>query len=195
LKIKICGLFRREDILSANEARPDYVGFVFAKSRRQVTLEQAVGFRRLLEREIPAVGVFRNAPVDEVVSAVQSGAVSIVQLHGGEDREYIGQVKSRAGVPVIRSVVMDREDPALADTLGADFLLLDSGAGSGRTFDWSRIPPLATPYFLAGGIGEENIRDAVRTGAWGIDVSSGAERDGVKDADRMRALVAAVRKG
>jgi phosphoribosylanthranilate isomerase len=194
MKIKICGLCREADISFANEALPDYIGFVFAESRRAVSVQTAGALREKLHAAITPVGVFVNAPLELPLSLARSGVIGAVQLHGTEDEAYITRLKTQTGVPVIRAVrVKSRAGIAAAETSTADYLLLDSGSGSGNRFDWRIIGSCAKPYFLAGGIDRANIGDAVSYRPFGIDVSSGAETDGVKDRAKMLALVNAVR--
>jgi len=194
MKIKLCGLFRPEDASAANAAMPDYVGFVFAQSsRRYVTPEQAKALRAAIQPYIAAVGVFVDAQMADIAALVHSDTIQAVQLHGGEDAGYITRLRVLLpdGVPIIRAIRMN--EGQTADAVGADMLLLDSGAGSGTAFDWTYIPPIPVPWLLAGGITPENARDAMRTGAWGLDVSGGIETNGVKDSKKMRDIVRIVR--
>lgn len=192
-KLKICGLKRSEDIAFANELKPDYVGFVFADgSRRRVTEEAAAGFRKALLSDIPAVGVFVNQKTDFIIRLVKKGIVQMVQLHGDETEEEIRQIREQTGCPVIKAVrVPDCEDIMEAEKGSADFLLLDGGAGDGKTFPWEKIPKnLKKPYFLAGGITAENAGAAVRmTNAFALDASSSVETNGIKDYEKMKELI------
>ena len=199
-KIKICGLMRQEDILAVNAARPDYVGFVFAKGRRRMILhDTAAMLRSRLDDGIKAVGVFLNNEIKEIEKICRDGIIDIVQLHGDEDEAYIRNLKERTDCPLIRAVsVRCREDILRAAELPVDFLLLDTYkqgqiGGTGETFDWQMIPPLPLPYFLAGGINEDNIRTAMQYGAYALDVSSGAETEGKKDPVKIMNLVRKVR--
>ena len=196
-KVKICGLTRPEDIAAVNAVRPDYVGFVFAKSRRQVTPEQARKLKDLLAPGIQAAGVFVNAPVEEMVSLARAGTIELIQLHGGEDEATVRQVKAATGLPVIKAVsVRAAEDVDRWRASAADFLLLDNGAGgTGKVFDWSLLPPLDRPWFLAGGLTEANIPEALKLSPYCLDISSGAETDGLKDKDKIRRIVEMIRKG
>jgi phosphoribosylanthranilate isomerase len=192
LKIKICGLFRSEDIEYANKLRPDYIGFVFYEhSKRFVSPAKAAELKAALVPQIKAVGVFVNAEIEYVLSCVSCGIIDIIQLHGSESEAYITELKAQTTVPIIKAG--SYADLANAST-GADFLLFDSPSpGSGKAFDWSSISGAAKPYFLAGGINTQNIEQAIALAPYGIDVSSGAEREGVKDFELMSKIINKVR--
>lgn len=198
MKIKVCGLFRKEDISFANELRPDYIGFVFfPKSHRNVTVGQAAKLRSGLDSGICPVGVFVDEDPGYIAGIADKGIIDAVQLHGCETAEYVRGLRKMlpAGVPVIKSFCVSGEDD-LKKAYGfpSDYILLDSGKGSGRTFSWDllggRIPENT---FLAGGICVENISEAMRIQPYCIDVSSGAETDKVKDREKMAELIHAVR--
>ena len=196
MKIKICGLFRREDIEYMNEALPDYIGFVFARSRRQVTAEQAERLRKKLDAGIQTVGVFVDAPMEDAVSLLKNGVIDIVQLHGNEDEAYMMRLKAQTHSQIIKAIRVERaEDILNAQQCPADFLLLDHGAGgTGEAFDWKLIQECRKPYFLAGGIHAGNIDQAMESGnPFAIDLSSGVETDGVKDKDKILEIIRRVR--
>jgi len=202
MKIKICGLSRDQDIDYVNEARPDYVGFVFAESKRQITTALAQYLRFRIVDAITPVGVFVNAPVPQVAALFQNGVISVAQLHGDEDEGYISSLKRKCGtvnnapikvIKVIRSEDLGSGLPAT----GADYYLIDSGAGSGKAFNWKKLAAqkISKPWFLAGGINAENIKQAMALNPFALDVSSGAETDGVKDRKKIIELVSIVKKG
>ncbi|MDR3209832.1 MAG: phosphoribosylanthranilate isomerase [Oscillospiraceae bacterium] len=190
-EIKICGFTREIEIDRANETLPDYVGFVFAPSRRQVTPERAASLRARLDARILPVGVFTNADAGEIVRLFDAGVIALAQLHGGEDARYIARLKALRGVPVIQAIRAGTSDePAAA----ADYLLFDARrGGGGETFDWRAIPQTEKPWFLAGGLFAANLADALELRPFAVDVSSGAETDGVKDSMKMRALIKTAR--
>jgi len=205
VKIKICGLFREQDIDFVNEARPDYVGFVFAESKRQVFPAFAAQLRRRLSGELIPVGVFVNAPIADIVALYNDNVIAIAQLHGMEDDEYITQLKEASAVdgnkPVeviktVKSAELEKNTPIAA---GADYYLIDSGAGSGKAFNWEllnspRVEAInAKPWFLAGGVDIGNIEQALGYAPYALDVSSGAETDGIKDREKIIQLVSIVR--
>lgn len=195
-KIKLCGLTGIRDALYANEAMPDYVGFVFEKGRHFVSDRTAADMRRVLNPLIPAAGVFVRENPDHIRALTEKGIIQIVQLHGGETEDYIHKVRSMTGCPVIRAVsVSSSGDISSAQETEADFLLLDHGrGGTGIAFDWSLIPPIRKPWFMAGGIGKGNVRQALSYGPYGVDISSGAETEGRKDLLKMKDLVRMVRQ-
>ena len=210
MKIKICGLFREEDIEYVNEARPDYSGFVFAESRRKVTPAQAAKLRKRLAKGITAVGVFVDSPIDNIAGLYRDGIISLVQLHGTEDDAYIARLKEAAGGIQVIKVIKSAELLSLAEVgkaiaTGADYYLIDSGAGSGKTFDWELLragTPCASwlqssgkRWFLAGGITVDNIERAMALNPFVIDVSGGAETNGIKDRNKIVQLTAMVRAG
>lgn len=201
-KIKICGLFRPEDIETVNEARPDYIGFVLAKSRRQVTLDEAQKLRKRLDTGIIPVGVFVNAPIEEIQRAFDAGVIEAAQLHGQEDEAYIRSLRRICPVPIIKAIEVVSPDVITPwQSSEANFLLLDNGkgtcstGGTGKAFDWSLIPAMQKLYFLAGGIRLSNVDAALTKKPYCIDISSGAETDGVKDRAKICRLVRRVREG
>lgn len=196
-KIKLCGLSRDCDITYANKLLPEYIGFVFAKqSKRFVCEERAAGLRNRLSKNIQAVGVFVDEDINVTARLLNSNIIDIAQLHGNEDEEYVKQLHSLTGKPVIQAFkITSPSDIDKAQYSTADFVLLDSGAGTGNTFNWDLIRNITRPYFLAGGLGINNITDAINTlSPYAVDVSSGIETDGVKDINKMAEFVAAVRK-
>ena len=198
-KIKFCGLKRIEDVTAANMLGPDFVGFVFwDRSKRNVTREQASELGQALLPNIKKVGVFVDEEPERVAALVTDGIIDIAQLHGHEDEEYIAKLRSLIGdAPIIKAFVVKVEgDIKKARECSADYLLLDSGTGTGQTFNWELIEKakLDRPYFLAGGLGIDNVAQAIdRLSPMAVDVSSGIETDGVKDLDKMRTFIKAVK--
>ena len=196
-RIKLCGLSRPCDIQTANELKPEYIGFVFApKSKRYIDPQKAAGLKELLSSDIRSVGVFVDEASDTVAALLNSGVIDIAQLHGGEDEAYIQRLRQRTDKPIIKAFqIKSRHDLAEAKTCTADHILLDSGAGTGNVFDWSILQDVKRPYFLAGGLSPDNVGDAVRLlHPYAVDVSSGIETDGCKDREKAAAFIAAVRK-
>lgn len=196
-KIKICGMQREQDILAANEAKPDYIGFIFADfDRHYITEETARSFKKLLYPSIYAVGAFVNAPVQQVINLLNEGIIDLVQLHGSESEDYIAQVKEETKKPVINAtgVTVPEDIDRVRDSC-ADFILLDAPGGcTGTSFDWCLIKDINRPFFLAGGINLSNIQTAIRDfSPYSIDLSTGAETNGQKDPKKMKKLVNLVR--
>ena len=196
MKIKICGLFRNCDIEYANTAKPDYIGFVFAESRRKVIPEKALELKKNLNPGIKAVGVFVNQDKNFIAELVRNKIIDIIQLHGNEDNTYISELRKLTGnIPIIKAVsVKSTEDIPKSAEYISDFILLDNGkGGTGERFDWNLIEKNHR-IFLAGGVNPDNISEAIKLNPYCIDVSSGAETDGFKDRDKMIQLVKTVRR-
>jgi len=197
-KIKLCGLMRPEDAEAANELKPDFAGLVFwERSRRFVDRDQAKLLRQILDPSIPVVGVFVDQPMDRILELLDQDILQMAQLHGHESEEELNYLKVRSGRPVIRAVkVRSEKDLLFARHSAADYILLDNGTGTGETFDWTLMDDrLARPIFLAGGLNEENVKDAIcRYHPYAVDVSSGIETEGRKDPEKMKRFVRAVRE-
>ena len=196
-RIKLCGLSRPCDIEAANALRPEYVGFVFAgNSRRYVSPDAAKALREGLETAIRAVGVFVREEPEAVAALLNGGVIDLAQLHGGEDAAYIRRLRALTDKPIIQAFrVEGPADLDMARRSAADYILLDNGAGgTGTAFDWALLGGFDRPFFLAGGLGPENVEEAVRAlRPFAVDVSSGVETDGLKDYNKMKAFVGAVR--
>ena len=196
-KIKLCGLSRRCDIEAANALMPDYVGFVFAEgSKRRVTPAQARALKNALSPRIRAVGVFVDEAPETVAGLLADGTVEIAQLHGREDEAWLARLRRLTAAPVIRAFrVRGAADIRRAEASRADAVLLDAGAGEGKTFDWELLREMGRPYFLAGGLNPGNVASAVRAlRPYAVDVSTGIETDGRKDIVKMRAFMQAVER-
>ena len=198
-KIKICGLKCPEDIAYVNEAKPDYCGFIieFPKSSRNVTGDQVRILIAELDKNIIPVGVFVNAAPERVEELLLDGTIRIAQLHGQEDDDYIRRIQKNTGSQVIKTFsVKAAQDIELALKSPADYILLDQGGGgTGQTFDWSLIPEIKKPFFLAGGLGADNLEQAVDTiRPYAVDLSSSVETDGVKDRSKILEAVSLVHK-
>lgn len=199
-KIKLCGLYRECDIDYANEAMPDYVGFVllFPKSHRCITAETAQTFKKRLDPAIQTVGVFVDAPPQSCAEYANSGIIDLIQLHGCEDADYIGSLRKICKAPIIKAIrVFSLSDLEQAAKLPADFLLLDHGTGTGIPFDHRILDgtTIPFPYFLAGGLSPQNISEIIQKyRPYAVDLSSGIETDQKKDREKMIAAVRAARK-
>ncbi len=203
-KIKMCGLFRDEDIDYVNEIKPEYIGFVFyKKSHRYVDHETAKRLKTKLKMNIIAVGVFVDEDISFIKELVSDEVIDVIQLHGKEDADYIRQLKADAvtqNTPVIKAIQI-KEDTKNPEELFsefvslADFFLLDSGMGSGSSFEWKLVTEISKPFFLAGGLSNDNIEKALDTvKPFAVDVSSGIETAMVKDFDKMKQFARLVRR-
>jgi phosphoribosylanthranilate isomerase len=188
MKIKICGIMTLDDVYAINACAPDYAGFVFAPSKRRISYDNAMKLRARILAKIACVGVFTDTPPEDIRALYENGLIQLAQLHGGQDEAFI---KKLAGLPIIQAIRDGKGDKPSAL---ADFILYDgANPGSGELSNWSNIPNLGMPWFLAGGINVDNIDRAVKLNPFGIDVASGAETDGRKDIDKIRKLVETVR--
>lgn len=203
--IKLCGMRRPEDIEYVNAEKPDFIGFILAEGyRRTISPEQAAKLAASLDMGIKPVGVFIDQPVEFLAEAAESIGLYAVQLHGNEDGEYISRLRGLTGAKIWKAArVRTAEDIEKADHCGADMLVLDSfspdaNGGTGKTADWDLIKSvkISTPYLLAGGIDISNIQQAMEIlpPGCGIDVSSGIETGGVKDLNKIKAIMNIVRK-
>lgn len=194
VKIKICGLKRLEDIEIVNRYNPDYIGFVFADTKRKVSHELAKEMKDNLNPNIISVGVFVDAPKEEILELFNEGTIEIAQLHGTESEEYIIDLKESTNgeLKIINAIEMsDDTDLMKYDLTNADYLLLDSGKGSGKTFDWRLIrKDLKKEFFLAGGLNSENIMPAIEEfDPYAVDLSSSLEVNGFKDEDKIKEIM------
>ncbi len=208
MHIKICGIRRPEDVEIVNTYRPDYIGFVFAPTWRQIDLAAACRLKALLHPEIKSVGVFVNQPIQLLTEALATGAVSFLQLHGQEDAAYESELLkalAQKGVKnpeehLIRAYrIRSEKDFDHIKTTHAPLLLLDAYSpedigGTGQTFDWSLIRNMEKPFFLAGGITAKNVREAIElVHPFGIDASSSLETNQAKDSKKIKTFIERIR--
>lgn len=195
-KVKLCGMSRLEDIEAVNEIKPSYIGFIFwPKSFRCISKETALMLKSKLDKNIEAVGVFVDEELSVVADLLNSGAFDIIQLHGEESDDYIAELRTRIpeGTTIIKAFKADsKEAVERANKSTADFILFDPGKGEGMTFGWDVLQYANRPYFLAGGLDEENVVTAIRKlHPYAVDVSSSIETNKVKDKDKMFRFYAA----
>ena len=215
-KVKMCGISKVETIPAVVEAKPDYMGLVFAPSKRQVTVDQAKtlveelhkqytkrynsGAEQSTNDEIKTVGIFVNETLENLVTIATEVNLDAVQLHGDEDEAFIQSLKERTNVEVWKAVqIRSAADAEAWIDSRADMLLFDAyhkdeRGGTGEVFDWSCLDEFERPFMLAGGIDSTNVARAIRTvRPYGIDISSGIETDGVKDDEKIKAFTNIVR--
>ena len=197
-KIKLCGMMRPSDVITAKYLGADYVGFVLTEGfRRSVgmgTFCELKGY--LTGSKVQKVGVFVDEPIEDIIK-YYAEMLDLIQLHGSEDDNYVRSLKALIGKPVIKSFTVASEaDIEKACRSSADYILLDSGKGTGKTFDHSLIKDIDRPYFLAGGLNSENVAEAIaELHPFAVDASSGIETEGYKDKTKMTAFVKAVKEG
>ena len=203
VKVKICGIKNLQDVQAVNKHKPDFAGFVFYPlSKRYVSLIVARRLKAALNRHIKTVGVFVNAPVEEIAAAAEMGIIDLVQLHGDEGNAYIAELKKICRLPIIKAVrVQDENDIKRADYYNCDYLLFDTYSqsaygGTGRQFNTQLLKgvKIHKPYFIAGGLNAENVRHAIKgLKPFAADVSGGVETDGGKDAAKIKAFIKQVK--
>ena len=197
-KIKICGLTRTEDIEMVNEFLPDYIGFVFAKSRRQVSAEQAKELKNKLRPAIKAVGVFVNEKPENIAEIANQGIIDLIQIHGDEDAAYCAQLRKLTQAPIIKVVRVEREDDfAGIEEFDCDYYLFDTLSskeygGTGKAFDHSLLynKEIKKPFFVAGGLNQDNVAAVIEAiKPYGVDASGGVETDGSKDVNKIKEFI------
>ena len=186
-KVKICGLSTVEAVETAVLAGADYIGFVFAESKRQVSLEQAHELAKLVTGKTKIVGVFVSPSLEDLEQAIGQVPLDMVQIHGTFDEALIPKIS----VPVIRAIQLSDGEAQVSSQ--ADYLLFDAPvAGSGQTFDWDLLKDqkIQQDFFIAGGLTVDNVRQARETfQPYALDVSSGVETDGHKDIEKIKAFI------
>ena len=200
-KVKICGLKRQEDIAFANRLLPEYAGFVFAASPRQVSAGQAAKLRAELDLRVQAVGVFVQEELDFIKRLASERTIDVVQLHGDESPEYCRELRRRIKLPVIKVLrVANAASLRCAADYECDSLLLDTYTkaaygGSGQRFDLGLLQniSLQRPFFLAGGLDAHNVKEVLAVKPYAVDVSGGVETEGRKDFTKMSAFIDAVK--
>ena len=194
--VKFCGLFREEDIEYANILKPDFIGFVYAKSKRQISQEKSEYLKNKLHKNIKAVGVFLNNSVDEIIEICSKNIIDIIQLHGTYNKDVINTLKAKTNKQIISAINIKSADDILSiKHMEADYLLIDSAnAGSGVAFNYKLLDEAKNKgfhekFFLAGGLNIYNIEKALAYKPYGIDISSGIEKDGIKDFNLMKEII------
>lgn len=198
-KIKLCGMMDPPDVIAAAELKADYVGFIlsdgFRRSLGLGTFCELASYLDDYKTDAKKVGVFVNEPIENIME-YYADWLDLIQLHGNEDDRYIREIQKQSGKPVIKAFKIQSEyDVELARKSKADYVLLDSGTGTGKTFDHSLLKNIDRPYFLAGGLTAENVGEAIeKLHPFAVDASSCLEIDGKKDKTKMTEFVCAVRR-
>ena len=192
-KVKICGLSTKETVETAVSAGADYIGFVFAPSKRQVTLEQAAELAEIIPANVKKVGVFVSPSRADLLEAIEKVSLDLVQVHSQVADDLFEDLPCAS----IQAVQVDGDGHV--PNSQADYLLFDAPvAGSGQTFDWGRLDTteLAQPFFIAGGLNEDNLEEAIQHFTpYAVDVSSGVETDGQKDHGKIRRFIERAKNG
>ena len=192
-KVKICGLSTKEAVKTAVSAGADYIGFVFAPSKRQVTLEQAAELAKIIPTNVNKVGVFVSPSREDLLEAIEKVGLDLVQVHG----QVVDKLFENLPCGSIQAVQVDERGHV--PNSQADYLLFDAPvAGSGQIFDWGRLDTteLAQPFFIAGGLNEDNVARAIQHfSPFAVDVSSGVETNGQKDHEKIRRFIERVKHG
>ena len=192
-KVKMCGLSTKEAVKTAVSAGADYIGFVFALSKRQVTVEQAIELAKFIPSHIQKVGVFVSPSRAELLEATEKVGLDLVQVHG----QVVDKLFKNLPCGSIQAVQVDGDGHV--PNSQADYLLFDAPvAGSGQTFDWGQLDTteLSQPFFIAGGLNEDNVARAIQHfSPFAVDVSSGVETDGQKDHEKIRRFIERVKNG
>lgn len=192
-KVKICGLSTKEAVKTAVSAGADYIGFVFAPSKRQVTLEQAAELTKIIPTNVKKVGVFVSPSHEELLEAIEKVDLDLVQIHGQVADDLFDDLPCGS----IQAIQVD--EGGHVPSSQADYLLFDAPvAGSGQTFDWGRLDTteLSQPFFIAGGLNEDNVVEAIQHfSPYAVDVSSGVETDRQKDHEKIRRFIERVKHG
>ncbi len=195
-RVKICGLFRTEDIETVNRLKPDYCGFVinFPASHRSLAVEDVRNLVSGLCSEVQPVGVFVDQPPETVAGLLEDETLAVAQLHGSEDQAYIRHLRGLTGKPIWQAFqIRGQEDVKKASDSPADFVLLDAGQGGGTVFSWDLVRDFPRPFGLAGGLNLDNLSEALQTQADLLDVSGGVETDKIKDPVKIERFIACVR--
>ena len=192
-KVKICGLSTKEAVGTAVSAGTDYIGFVFAPSKRQVTLAQAAELAKLIPSHIQKVGVFVSPSREELLEAIEKIGLDLVQIHGQVADDLF------ENLPCASIQAMQVDGNGHVPNSQADYLLFDAPvAGSGQTFDWGQLDTteLSQSFFIAGGLNEANVEEAIQHFTpYAVDVSSGVESNGQKDHEKIRRFIERVKNG
>lgn len=196
MKVKFCGIKRIEDINMCNALVPDFIGFIFwDKSRRNISMDKAKELKLVLDKRIKVVGVFVDENLDNIINFSNQNIMDIIQLHGNENNKYIKYLQDTTKKPIIKAFkIISYDDIINANESVADYVMLDNGYGTGKSFDWNLIKNVKRDYFLAGGLNVNNVEEAItKLKPFAVDVSSGIETDGVKDELKMQEFLKIVR--
>ena len=198
MKIKICGIKNENEAKIINECMPDIAGFVFASGKRQIDINKAKILKKIINPEIETAGIFVEQNEDEILEIYNEKVIDIIQLHGDYDEQTIKNLKEKTNAKIIK-VIRVKEGFYKIETL-ADFILFDTYSkdkygGLNKTFDWNIKIISNVPYFVAGGINENNIVEmAEKIAPYGVDISSGVEVDGFKTKEKVFNIIKIIKE-
>lgn len=196
MKVKFCGIKKIEDINMCNALVPDFIGFIFwDKSKRNISMDKAKELKLVLDKRIKVVGVFVDENIENIINFSNQNIMDIIQLHGNENNKYIKYLQDTTKKPIIKAFkIISHDDIINANESVADYVMLDNGYGTGKSFDWNLIKNVKRDYFLAGGLNVNNVEEAItKLKPFAVDVSSGIETDGAKDELKMQEFLKIVR--
>lgn len=203
-KVKICGLKMVQEVEIVNKFSPDYIGFIFAPTKRQISLQQAKLLKQRIKPTIQTVGVFVNETIENILVYESAGVIDMIQIHGDEDLGYINLLRNASKLPIMKAVrIKDKytleENKVLLENQLLDYVLLDTYhkeayGGTGESFDWRMLSKVKRPYFLAGGIGSDNVEEAMKHHPYAVDISSKIETEGMKDEKKLAELFRKIEK-
>lgn len=203
-KVKICGLKTVQEVEIVNKFYPDYIGFIFAPTKRQISLQQAKLLKQRIKPTSQTVGVFVNEPIENILVYESAGVIDMIQIHGDEDLGYINLLRNASKLPIMKAIrIKDKytleENKVLLENQLLDYVLLDTYhketyGGTGESFDWRMLSKVKRPYFLAGGIGSDNVEEAMKHHPYAVDISSKIETEGMKDEKKLAELFRKIEK-
>ncbi|MFD1038246.1 phosphoribosylanthranilate isomerase [Virgibacillus byunsanensis] len=197
--VKTCGIKSKQAAGYAVEAGTDFIGFIFAPSKRQLTPEEAATIAKTIPSSVKKVGVFVNASLEEMLQTAKEVGLDFIQLHGDEPPEIAEQLPYK----IIKAFPVETKSLAMIQDYPCDYYLLDSPfgrnrGGNGTTFDWNLLKKISLDskrILLAGGLNPENVQQAIQiVNPTGVDVSSGIETNGEKDHEKIKHFIANAKK-
>ena len=193
-----------QEVEIVNKFSPDYIGFIFAPTKRQISLQQAKLLKQRIKPTIQTVGVFVNETIENILVYESAGVIDMIQIHGDEDLGYINLLRNASKLPIMKAVrIKDKytleENKVLLENQLLDYVLLDTYhkeayGGTGESFDWRMLSKVKRPYFLAGGIGSDNVEEAMKHHPYAVDISSKIETEGMKDEKKLAELFRKIEK-
>lgn len=198
MKIKICGIKNEDEAKIINECRPDIVGFIFAESKRKIDSNKAKILRKIIASDIQTAGIFVEQNEDEIIEIYNEKIIDIIQLHGNYDENTVQNLKEKTNAKIIKVIRVN--DNSYEINTKADFILFDAYSkdkygGLNKTFNWNIKINSNVPYFVAGGINENNVVEMIKKlNPYGVDISSGVEAGGFKTKEKVSNIIKIIKK-